>query len=72
MREPAEGRGLTDFQLEVARSFFALPASDGFLLAGGGTLLANGLTDDVTLGTGGADVADVRSTFALWARALRS
>jgi hypothetical protein len=28
--------------------------------------------DDVTLGTGGAPAADVRSTFALWARALRS
>jgi len=32
--------GLTDFQIEVARLFFRLPASDGFLLAGGGALLA--------------------------------
>ena len=35
---------LTDFQVEVAQLFFALPASDGFLLAGGGALLAQGLT----------------------------
>jgi hypothetical protein len=26
---------LTAFQIEVARLFFGLPASDGFLLAGG-------------------------------------
>lgn len=36
--------GLTEFQAEVARLFFSLPASDGFLLAGGGALLASGLT----------------------------
>lgn len=30
---------LTPFQLEVARLFFALPASQGFLLAGGAALL---------------------------------
>ena len=31
-----DGRpGLPAFQLEVARVFFALPASKGFLLAGG-------------------------------------
>ena len=29
---------LTDFQLEVARLFFSLPASKGFLLAGGAAL----------------------------------
>lgn len=40
--------GLTDFQIEVARLFFALPASDGFLLAGGSALLASGLTDRPT------------------------
>ena len=28
--------GLPPFRLEVARMFFALPASRGFLLAGGG------------------------------------
>jgi hypothetical protein len=31
-------------RLDVARRFFNLPASDGFLLAGGGALLASGLT----------------------------
>jgi predicted nucleotidyltransferase component of viral defense system len=36
--------GLTEFQAEVARLFFSLPASDGFLLAGGSALLASGLT----------------------------
>lgn len=35
---------LSAFQLEVARLFFALPASDGFLLAGGAALLAQHLT----------------------------
>jgi hypothetical protein len=28
------GSALTEFQVEVAQAFFALPASDGFLLAG--------------------------------------
>jgi len=31
---------LTDFQLELTRLFFSLPASKGFLLAGGAALLA--------------------------------
>jgi hypothetical protein len=35
---------LTAFQIEVARLFFGLAASEGFLLAGGGALLAQGLT----------------------------
>lgn len=35
---------LTDFQVTVTRLFFSLPASSGFLLAGGGALLASGLT----------------------------
>ncbi|GAB3449546.1 nucleotidyl transferase AbiEii/AbiGii toxin family protein [Actinophytocola sediminis] len=35
---------LTAFQLEVARLFFSLPASDGFVLAGGAALLAQHLT----------------------------
>ena len=35
---------LSAFQLEVARLFFALPASHGFLLAGGAALLAQRLT----------------------------
>ena len=40
----ADGTGLTEFQLEVAHVFFELPASDGFLLAGGAGLVASGLT----------------------------
>lgn len=67
MREPAERRGLTDFQLEVARAFFALPASDGFLLAGGGALLANGLTDrptqDLDFFRSSPDVVTARDAF---------
>ena len=35
---------LTAFQVKVAQLFFSLSASDGFLLAGGGALLAQGLT----------------------------
>jgi len=35
---------LSAFQLRVARLFFALPASQGFLLAGGAALLAQRLT----------------------------
>jgi hypothetical protein len=35
---------LSAFQLEVARLFFALPDSRGFLLAGGAALLAQHLT----------------------------
>lgn len=35
---------LTAFQIEVAKVFFGLPASEGFLLAGGGALLAQRLT----------------------------
>ena len=35
---------LTDFQVEVARLFFSLPASEHFLLAGGAALLAQHMT----------------------------
>jgi hypothetical protein len=37
-------RDLSAFQLTVARLFFSLPASQGFLLAGGAALLAQHLT----------------------------
>lgn len=40
----ADGCRLITFQLQVAQLFFGLSASDGFLLAGGGVLLAHGLT----------------------------
>jgi hypothetical protein len=39
-----DSRELTAFQLEVARLFFSLPQSKGFLLAGGAALLAQHLT----------------------------
>ncbi len=39
---------LTPFQAEVARRFFALPESKGYLLAGGGALLASGLSSRPT------------------------
>jgi predicted nucleotidyltransferase component of viral defense system len=39
---------LTDFQIEVARLFFSLPASDGFVLAGGAALVAQHLTSRPT------------------------
>jgi nucleotidyltransferase AbiEii toxin of type IV toxin-antitoxin system len=39
---------LTSFQVEVAEAFFAMPESQGFLLAGGAALLAQGLTDRPT------------------------
>ena len=40
--------GPTAFQIEVSRLFFSLPASKGFLIAGGGALLATGLTSRPT------------------------
>ena len=40
--------GLTAFQVEVAQLFFALPASAGFLLAGGAALVAQHLTSRPT------------------------
>jgi hypothetical protein len=42
------GSALTEFQVEVAHAFFALPASEGFLLAGGAALLAQQLTSRPT------------------------
>jgi hypothetical protein len=61
--------GLTAFQLDVARLFFAQPASATFLLAGGGALLAHGLgsrpTQDLDFFTrpGGGDVGLARDEF---------
>ena len=57
---------LTTFQIEVAHLFFALPASDGFLLAGGAALLAQHLTArpthdlDFFTRPGGGNVAQAR------------
>lgn len=51
MSDHPRGSGLSQFQLDLARVFFALPESVGFLLAGGGALIAHGLvardTDDL-------------------------
>ena len=44
----ARASGLSAFQLEVAQLFFSLPASRGFLLAGGAALLAQHLTSRPT------------------------
>jgi len=61
--------GLTEFQVEVSRLFFSLPASDGFLLAGGGALLASGLSQRPTRDLdffgeqGRADVGEMRRQF---------
>lgn len=63
------GPGLTPFQLEVARLFFAQPASSTFLLAGGGAMLANGFgsrpTQDLDFFTrpGGGRVGEARDGF---------
>lgn len=35
--------GLSDFQIELANLFFSLPESRGFLLAGGGALIVQGI-----------------------------
>jgi len=47
----ANSKGLSRFQVELANLFFSLPESVGFLLAGGGALIAQGLiqreTDDL-------------------------
>lgn len=39
---------LTPFQSEVARLFFSLPSSNGYLLTGGGALLVSGLSSRPT------------------------
>lgn len=43
-RQRDSSEGLTPFQIDVARAFFDLPTSAGFLLAGGGALVAQRLT----------------------------
>jgi len=65
---------LTRFQIEVAHLFFALPASDGFLLAGGAALLAQRLTarptQDLDFFTrpGGGSVGQARDELVAAAR----
>lgn len=48
MTTSSEEIPLTAFQLQVARLFFSLPASDGFVLAGGAALIAQHLTSRPT------------------------
>jgi len=66
--------GLTPFQLEVAHLFFRLSASEGFVLAGGAALLANGLTSrptrdlDFFTSSGSGDVAAARDQLESAAR----
>lgn len=60
---------LTRFQIEIATLFFGLPASEGFLLAGGAALLAQHLTarptQDLDFFTrpGGGEVGRARDEF---------
>lgn len=69
----SDRNGLSDFQVELARLFFSLPESSGFLLAGGGALNAQGLvaraTDDLDFftqrGAGNVAVASEALTRAV-------
>jgi len=60
-------QGLTPFQIEVARAFFEIPESAGFLLAGGAALVAQGLSDrptqdlDFFTSPAGGDVTSARA-----------
>jgi len=66
---------LTVFQVEVSRAFFALPASRGFLPAGGAALAAQHLTRrptrdlDLFTAPGAGDVGLARDGFEGAARA---
>jgi len=70
-QSPNDGAGsaLTAFQVDVAQLFFALPASDGFLLAGGAALAAQHLTNrptqdlDFFTAPGRGDVSTARDEF---------
>ena len=67
MTRPAAA--LTAFQITVAKLFFSLPQSDGFLLAGGAALAAQDLTSrptrdlDLFTRVGGPSVPGVRDAF---------
>jgi Nucleotidyl transferase AbiEii toxin, Type IV TA system len=74
MSDAANPTALTIFQLEVAAVFFRLPASRGFLLAGGAGLAAQHLTTrptqdlDFFTSPGRGDVAAVRDELIAAAR----
>jgi hypothetical protein len=65
---------LTGFQIAVASLFFSLPASDGFLLAGGAALAAQNLTSrpthdlDLFTRAGASTVPEARDAFEAAAR----
>jgi hypothetical protein len=69
MPDESSPEGLTDFQVEVARVFFGLAESEGFLLAGGAALVAQALTDrptqdlDFFAGPDSGDVIAARDAF---------
>lgn len=71
--------GLSDFQIELAAVFFSLPQSSGFLLAGGGALIAHGIvhrpTQDLDFFTsrqrGDIDAVSTALTSAATSRAWR-
>lgn len=73
-RKKAEG--LSAFQVEVARVFYGLPESRGFLLAGGAALLAHRITSRATrdldffTSPGGATVADAVGAFEVAAQSM--
>ncbi|MDJ0360816.1 hypothetical protein [Rhodococcus sp. H29-C3] len=52
MSDPGDSGMPTAFQVRIARLFFTLPASGGFLLAGGATLVAQNLSVRPTRGFG--------------------
>ena len=60
---------ITDFQATVARAFFDMPESKGFLLAGGAALIALGVVDRTTddldffAARGEADVPEAKAAF---------
>lgn len=65
---------ITDFQEAVARAFFDMPESKGFLLAGGAALIALGAvertTDDLDFfaARGEADVPEAKAAFVAFVR----
>jgi Nucleotidyl transferase AbiEii toxin, Type IV TA system len=71
----AASEGLTLFQIQVAQLFFSLPASNGFLLAGGAALVAQHLTArttqdlDFSTGPGQGNVPSARDAFEVAAMA---
>lgn len=76
MTTSKRGEGLSAFQVEVARVFYSLPESRGFLLAGGAALLAHRITTrptrdlDFFTSPGGATVAEAVRAFEAAARSM--